>query len=499
MSDLNIQSLVNLGGEIFFVAVAALLLFYLRRRISLAPLFIFVGSNQFLGQVLASSLYLVVGEGTVVSPGSMVLFSSYLFVILLVYLRADIPTTRGLIIGIVVANVTLAVLLWLTAFQITTLNKQMMLDIPVELFAVSPGFFLFGTLMLLIDSLLVVMLYEFFTQRGVGLPRSVRIVASLALVLCLDAVLFSFALASGETYFADVLRGQLLGKLFAGILFGLILSLYLWLCEPVRRVPHAQAGKQILSIFTHREKYHEVREKLKVSEAANVAKNRFLAHVSHELRTPLNAIIGFTQVLVERSTTRDENRLLLTRVLENGKHLLTLINELLDLSKIDSGQVELEVAPVELGALLRDTVQQLEGEAMNKPVTLSLDTPPGDLWLETDRVRLRQVLINLLGNALKFTDKGTVTARLVLGAKPGGGCRIDVQDSGPGILPDDQESIFEPFYQVEKAESNRSGTGLGLAISQALCKQLGFGLTLESEPGSGSIFSIHIPLEAVSP
>lgn len=497
MSSLNFQSMISLGVEVLFVAIGALVLFYFRRRISLAPLFIFVGSNQFLGQVLASSVYLVVGHDTVVSPGSMVLFSSYLFIILLVYLRTDIPTTRGLIIGILVANITLAALLWFTAYQLLSYETQMVLDMPIELFAISPRYFLFGTLMLLIDSLLVVLLYESLSFRASKLPQGAHIVLTLATVLCLDAVVFSYVLAGGEAYFLDVLRGQVLGKLSSGLIFAFFLMTYLRVFEPGLRTHRPEISKDILSIFTHRERYHQVREQLKVSEAANVAKSRFLAHMSHELRTPLNAIIGFTNVLVNRRTENDEDRLLLTRVLHNGKHLLVLINGLLDLSRIDSGKIELQQEKVNVGELLQETMDQLEGQALGKPVVLKVVQPAETCWLETDRLRLQQVLINLLGNAIKFTDKGEITASIIAGAEPGTVARIDIADSGAGIPEDDLQSIFEPFYQVGDSGVSDKGTGLGLAISQALCKQLGYQMSVDSELGKGSRFSIHITLNAM--
>jgi signal transduction histidine kinase len=180
---------------------------------------------------------------------------------------------------------------------------------------------------------------------------------------------------------------------------------------------------------------------------------------------------------------------------DNARHLLVLINDILDLSKVEAGRLEFDSQRVDLKELIGETVGQMKGEARNKELGLALELPEGGFWIETDPTRLRQVLLNLIGNAVKFTHRGQVTVRLLPHnrrlADPG--C-IEVSDTGIGIAPDIQEEIFEAFSQADSGTSRSfEGSGLGLAISQALCDELGFRLELDSVVGEGSTFTIVFP------
>jgi PAS domain S-box-containing protein len=231
------------------------------------------------------------------------------------------------------------------------------------------------------------------------------------------------------------------------------------------------------------------------AEAANKAKSDFLANMSHELRTPLNSVIGFTNILRknkdEHLTEKDLG--FLNRVLANGKHLLELINEVLDLAKVEAGRMELVIEEVDLGDLVTETVMQLEGQAKVKEgdVSLVAAVPGGIATVETDSAKLKQVIINLVGNALKFTHEGTVTVRVDVGPDGRTPTAIAVQDTGIGIPDDRLEAIFEAFQQAEAGTSRKyGGTGLGLAISRSICLLMGYDLIVESEVGTGSTFSI---------
>jgi signal transduction histidine kinase len=228
---------------------------------------------------------------------------------------------------------------------------------------------------------------------------------------------------------------------------------------------------------------------------ASHAKSDFLAHMSHELRTPLGSIIGFTNVMRKnkRGNLLPADLQYLDRMHTSGKHLLGLINEILDLAKLESGKFDMHPAPTDIGQLLVDVAQLLEGQVITTPVTLVVAVPAEAVVLEVDAENLKRVLINLAGNALKFTDTGSVTLRLTEAAHERR-ARIEVVDTGMGIPADRLDGIFEPFEQ-EGATTTRThgGTGLGLSISRALCAAMGCSLSVESTVGAGSTFRVLLP------
>jgi two-component system NtrC family sensor kinase len=234
------------------------------------------------------------------------------------------------------------------------------------------------------------------------------------------------------------------------------------------------------------------------AEQANKAKSEFLANMSHELRTPLNSVIGFANVLLKNKAgnLRADDITFLERIQVNGKHLLGLINQILDLSKIEAGRTELELTPVSLDVLVRETVAQLEGQYRDKEVKLVTELPGSVAVVETDQSKLKQIIINLVGNAFKFTERGTVTVRVVSEQETGRPLRIDVADTGVGIPKDRQEAVFEAFQQADASTTRvYGGTGLGLTISRALCQLMGYRLALESEVGKGTTFSVWLIAE----
>lgn len=238
----------------------------------------------------------------------------------------------------------------------------------------------------------------------------------------------------------------------------------------------------------------ELRQSRDASEAANRAKSRFLATMSHELRTPLNSVIGFSRLMqADRQGTLSARDLqFLSRIEQNGIHLLDLINDILDLSKIEAGKVEVQLAPTDLVALVRDTLAQVGGQPRRAEVELRAELPEAADPVSTDPVRLRQVLINLLSNALKFTERGSVTVRLLLVPGTTRVASLQVQDTGIGISEDKQRTIFEAFQQADNTtERKYGGTGLGLTISRSLVGMMGGALTVTSEPGRGSTFAIE--------
>ncbi len=231
------------------------------------------------------------------------------------------------------------------------------------------------------------------------------------------------------------------------------------------------------------------------AEEASRTKSHFLASMSHELRTQLNSVIGFANILLKNKAGNLGSTELnfLDRIQANGKHLLALINEILDLSKIEARKVQVEAGPVALDVLVRETIAQQEGLVRDKPVRLVADLPAQVAPLLTDGERLKQILINLIGNALKFTEQGSVTVRVVTDPADHQPVRLEVIDTGIGIPKDKLGLIFEAFQQAEAGTARKyGGTGLGLTISQALCQLLGFRIEVASEVGRGSTFSVHL-------
>lgn len=234
------------------------------------------------------------------------------------------------------------------------------------------------------------------------------------------------------------------------------------------------------------------------AEEANASKSIFLANMSHELRTPLNSVIGFTNLLLKNKAKnlRDQDLQYLDRIVVNGKHLLSLLNDVLDLSKIDADRMEMIPEALDLRSLIQDVVDSLDSAQAAHHENLSLQAVLPDRpvkAVEGDRRRTQQVLLNLLSNALKFTDQGVVEVSLVLDEDGQIPLRVNVADSGIGIAADKLGLIFEAFRQADDSTSRRyGGTGLGLAISQAMCRAQGWLLEVDSHLGGGSTFSIRL-------
>lgn len=233
-----------------------------------------------------------------------------------------------------------------------------------------------------------------------------------------------------------------------------------------------------------------------LAEQANKIKSEFLSNMSHELRTPLNAILGYSELLIEETKEQGKNHDLddLKSIHSSGAHLLSIVNNILDLNKVETGKIDLVIEEFDIGTLIKSvitTIKPLLNEGDNH---LEIRCP-AESYIESDIVKIRQILINLISNAIKFTENGVITLEVSTRHSFGDDWyHIDLRDTGIGIEPKDLETIFDPFTQVDSSITRKyEGTGLGLTLSLRLAKSLGGDLVVESEIGKGSVFSLRIP------
>ncbi len=248
--------------------------------------------------------------------------------------------------------------------------------------------------------------------------------------------------------------------------------------------------------------YHDITELLQArreSEAANSAKSQFLASMSHELRTPLNAIIGYSEMMEEEATEQGHTGYVpdLQKVRAAGRHLLALINDVLDLSKIEAGKMELHLETFELRPMIEAVAATVVPLIEKNGNTLRLDLAGGLGAMRADITRVRQILFNLLSNASKFTERGSITLRVTRESGPTGELvQYAVQDTGIGMTPEQLARLFQAFAQAEASTSSKyGGTGLGLAISKMFCEMMGGDITVASTPGTGTTFTVRLPAE----
>jgi signal transduction histidine kinase len=305
----------------------------------------------------------------------------------------------------------------------------------------------------------------------------------------------------------DLFIGVSAGAVVLALLLGLVLS---WsLIVPIRRTEtrlaeiasgdfsgHVEVANRdelgLLAANVNRMN-DELQRLYRELEAASRHKSEFLANMSHELRTPLNAIIGFSQVLRERlfGEINDKQEEYLDDILSSSNHLLSLINDVLDLSKVEAGQIELERGTFSLNEALERGVVMVRERAAENGVRLVLEPAPDVDLVDGDGRRIRQVIFNLLSNAVKFTPAGGTVA--VASTRVDGELRVSVTDTGPGVASEDQERIFEEFQQTAVGSGQLEGTGLGLALSKRLVELHGGRIWVESEAGHGSRFVFTLP------
>jgi PAS domain S-box-containing protein len=246
----------------------------------------------------------------------------------------------------------------------------------------------------------------------------------------------------------------------------------------------------------------DLRKARDAAEAASRAKTTFLANISHELRTPLNAIIGFSELLQKDVTLVPKSREHVRTISRSGQHLIEIIGDVLEMARIEAGNVGLRSVRFELEPVLDDLKQFFLESTQKKGLVLQVElSPENPGMLLGDVTKVRQVLINLVGNAVKFTSAGTICVRIVWARDSDGNCRLDgeVSDTGPGIRHEDIVHLFKPFFQTDLGYSAKGGTGLGLRITREYLHRMGGDISVSSEPGQGSCFQFHFQLKFATP
>jgi signal transduction histidine kinase len=241
--------------------------------------------------------------------------------------------------------------------------------------------------------------------------------------------------------------------------------------------------------------FDDIQDKSRQLADASQHKSQFLANMSHELRTPLNAIIGVTEMLREDAESLNQDLEPLDRVLGAGRHLLALINDILDLSKIEAGRMELNLASFSLAPVIDEVVKTIEPLAAKNGNQVAVHCDGEIGTMRADQMRLRQALLNLMSNANKFTERGTITINAHHRQENDGEwITLAVTDTGIGMTPEQMGKLFQEFSQASSSTASKyGGTGLGLVISRRFCQMMGGDIMVESEPGHGSTFTIRVP------
>ncbi|MGD9723520.1 MAG: sensor histidine kinase [Pirellulales bacterium] len=349
--------------------------------------------------------------------------------------------------------------------------------------------------------------YVFVSLALLAFYRDVAVLATMSIVVAVDS------LARGY-YWPQAAFGVSNGRALNFVEFVcwvVMADVYLWmLCRHSLRASWTTAQRQaeleltndemamvnhcLLQEIRHRQRTQQELERAKNSaEAANRAKSEFLANMSHELRTPLNAVIGFSDVLAEQvcGPLNENQTQYVTDILDSGQHLLALVNDILDLAKIEAGSMDIHPARLDAAALVDRTVQMFRERAIRQGIRLA-GSVTGEVHLYADERRLKQLLYNLLSNALKFTPEGGEVRVAV--QQVGEHVEVRVSDTGIGIAATERDRVFESFYQIDSSlAKNAQGTGLGLAVVRQIVELHGGSVRVESEPGEGSTFVVLLP------
>jgi signal transduction histidine kinase/ActR/RegA family two-component response regulator len=414
---------------------------------------------------------------------------------LFLYVRDPHPWPHVHILG---ASITL---FWLFPLLIKFLPKYYtvfaLLSVQNLIFAILWGSYQYGGASSpFLMWLLVVPLLAFFYM---GSNKTTRIGVVLQIAVSLGC--FYLAYLWDEKFPSNIPIESMVG---IGIISALSASLYVFMMASYYAQIVDSQSELLREVARHEGTLKKLTDAKEEAERANGAKSEFLAKMSHELRTPLNAVIGYSEILLEDAELdgRGEQISDLLKISAAGKHLLSMVNDILDISKIEAGKMDLYLEDIDLNKLVDEVEINSRPLAAKNTNTLVIDRGPTPLGMvHLDSTKLRQAILNLVSNATKFTHNGEITLRLRREALPGGDwIEIAVLDTGVGISPDQQDALFSKFTQANaKIASKFGGTGLGLSLSRNLCQLMGGDITVQSQLNKGSCFTIRLPAHAELP
>ncbi len=319
------------------------------------------------------------------------------------------------------------------------------------------------------------------------------------LLAALFGLLYHQELRAGGEALGQALRAGFLKAYMALLVLAGLLAWWLVLAHKSRQVAQEESNRQthllMQEIQRHRQTDEALQEAKRVADQANQAKSRYISAISHELRTPLNSILGYAQLMGEDPGIPPHRRQAVSVIKRGGEHLLSLIEGTLDIARIESGKLTLNVKPMQFAEGVREMASLFELEAQAKGLRFNFE-PTGDMpaVVRADEKRVRQILINLLGNAIKFTSQGEVTFRVSHAREM---AVLEIQDTGPGLSAQEHQRIFEPFTRANTPGVSAPGAGLGLTIAKMLTDLMGGELTVVSAPGQGSLFRVKLFLPAL--
>ncbi|WP_378174652.1 histidine kinase dimerization/phospho-acceptor domain-containing protein [Aquimarina sp. SS2-1] len=610
----------------FVVSFLVLVLFHFRKVTGNGLLFTALGMFQFIQVFTATTMYFEIFDGITVSPGSSVLFSVTLFTVLIFYIKEDALLTRRLIYALVTANLMIVILLLLFGINLQDSSMhQVSFTMLSDFFNTNVFLLVYGTLLLFVDSILVIFIFEYISKHIKSL--FFRVFLTMLLVLVFDAVLFSVIGFWNSDSIMNFLISGLVSKITMSFYYGILFTIYLKYVQKEASENMYSSFKDVYHSLTYRQKFEEAEKVIQLSESryqtltdispvgifmtkangkttfvnekwceisglsqqeamddgwlkavhpedrkklksgwyddakrrdsshaeyrflrpdgsikwvlgqaipeynekneiigyvgtttditelklyeielnkmkdkaeeSDRLKSAFLANMSHEIRTPMNGILGFAELLKEPVLTGDEQQLYISLIEESGARMLNIIRDIIDISKIESGQVKVFLSEVNINEQVTYLYQFFKPEADRKELQLSYNNSLSEenAVIKTDKEKFNAILTNLVKNALKYTPEGSVSFGYEVKEKF---LQFFVKDTGMGIAQDRQKAIFERFVQAD-IENNYAieGAGIGLSIAKAYTEMLGGKIWLESKKDMGTIFYFTIPYNKV--